>query len=78
MALAKLLNINPTINTDIVSLNLLETNKTRSKTDKLPKQEARIIPNDESKISDKKDGKIPAPKITKATPKLEPELNPKT
>ena len=61
-----------------VSRNRLETTIIKSKTKKLPKHEASMIPYEESKISAKNEGSNPAPKITKATPKLEPELNPKT
>jgi hypothetical protein len=56
----------------------LETKKTKDKTNKLPKIEANKIPKLDKKISAKKEGKIVAPIMTKATPKLEPELNPKT
>lgn len=78
MALVKLPNIKPTINIAIVSRNLWETAKTANKTKKLPRLEAKIIPYDESKNEAKKGGKNPAPKIIIATPKLAPELNPKT
>ncbi|MNR27452.1 hypothetical protein D3C85_1447270 [compost metagenome] len=76
--MVKLPNINPTIKIAIVSLNRCETNKTSSKTSVLPKVEAKTIPYDDNAIIFKKDGKKPAPRITKATPKLAPELNPKT
>ena len=78
MELVKLANIKPTIKIAIVSRNLCETAKTAIKTKKLPKLEAKTIPKDESKIEDKLIGKKAAPKTIVATPKLAPELNPKT
>ena len=78
IAEVKLLNINPTIRIDITSRKYFDTIKMRSNTKKLPAQEARIIPCDESRKSVKKSGKKLLPKTTKATPKLEPELNPST
>lgn len=62
----------------MVSFNFLETKKTRDSTNKLPKIEASKIPKLDKKISAMKVGKIEAPIITNATPKLEPELNPNT
>ena len=52
--------------------------KTEIKTKKLPKLEAMIVPNEERKNSDSEMGNNEAPKMTIATPKLAPELNPKT
>ncbi len=62
----------------MVSFNFLETKKTKDKTNKLPKIEASNIPKLDKKTSAKNAGKMEAPIITKATPKLEPELKPKT
>jgi hypothetical protein len=62
----------------MVFFNFLATTKTANKTKKLPKQEAIIIPNGDNKMEVAKPGKKLAPKTTKATPKLEPELKPKT
>lgn len=71
-------NINPIISIAIVSLTLEDTIKTASSTKKLPKLAAITILhfeiNNEAKIPPKK----PEPNITKATPKLAPELIPKT
>ena len=78
MALVKLPNIKPTISIAMVLRKLCETDKTANKTRKLPKLEAKIIPYEESKNEPKTGGKKAAPKITVATPKLAPELNPKT
>ena len=78
MALVKLPNIKPTIRMAIVLRKLWETDKTANKTKKLPKLEAKIIPYEESRNEAKTGGKKAAPKITVATPKLAPELNPKT
>ena len=63
---------------DRVSFNYLETKKTKDKTNKLPIMEENKIPKLETKISPKKAGKMDAPIITKATPRLDPELKPKT
>ncbi len=51
---------------------------TDNKTKKLPKLEASMIPYDERKNIERKGGKKAAPNITIATPKLAPELSPKT
>lgn len=62
----------------IVSLTLLETAKTANKTKKLPKLAAitilHFVVNDAAKAPPNN----PEPKITNATPKLAPELIPKT
>ena len=52
--------------------------KTDNKTKKLPKLEASMIPYDERKNTERNGGKKVAPNITIATPKLAPELSPKT
>ena len=78
IALVKLANISPTIKIAMVSRSRWETNKTASKTIVLPKQEARIMPYEDNKKEAKKAGKKADPKITNATPRLAPELNPKT
>lgn len=44
MAPAKLLNINPAINMVMVSRKNLDIKSTNSNTEKLPKQEAKMIP----------------------------------
>jgi hypothetical protein len=44
IAPAKLLNINPAINMVMVSRKYFEINKTNNNTEKLPKQEAKMIP----------------------------------
>ena len=62
----------------MVSRNFCETNNTANSTKKLPKHEAIIIPYEDMIIDDAKLGNNPAPRIIMATPKLEPELNPKT
>lgn len=78
MAEVKLANIKPTINIAMVSRKRCATTKTATKTMVLPAVEAKIIPYDDKTMLDKKEGKSPAPKITNATPKLAPELNPST
>src|SRR6476469_6970523 len=78
IALVKLPNISPTINIAIVSRSLRETTNTASRTNKLPKQEAMTIPYDEPSIDPKTPGINAAPRITNATPRLEPELSPRT
>lgn len=78
MALVKLPNINPTIKIAIVSRNRFAIIKTEISTIKLPKLEAIIIPNEETNHSDSEMGNKEAPNITIATPKLAPELKPKT
>ncbi len=78
MAPVKLLNIKPTIKIDMVSRSRLDTIKISAKTNKLPRHEAKIIPYEDNKNGEKIEGKNPAPKITNATPKLEPELKPRT
>ena len=62
----------------MVSLSFWETNKTAINTKKLPKLEASMIPYDERKNTERNGGKKVAPNITIATPKLAPELSPKT
>ena len=62
----------------MVSLTFEETIKTADNTRKLPKLAAIIILHLDTKIEAKAPLKIPAPKITSATPKLAPELIPKT
>ena len=74
----KLPNINPTINIAIVSRIRFAITKTDKSTMKLPKLEAIIIPYVERKNSDNETGNKDEPNITTATPKLAPELNPKT
>ena len=77
-ALVKLPNISPTIKIDMVSLIRCETDSTSIKTSELPTHEASTIPYEERKMPLKNGGTNPAPKIIKATPKLAPELSPKT
>lgn len=71
-------NMSPIIKMAIVSLTLEETTKTASSTKKLPKLAAittlHLEINNEANIPPN----IPDPKITKATPRLAPELIPKT
>ena len=55
-----------------------ETASTANKTSELPIQEAKTIPYEERKNGLKEAGTTPAPKITKATPRLAPELSPRT
>lgn len=71
-------NINPIINIAIVSLTLLETAKTANKTIKLPKLAAITILHFVVSVVAKTPPNKPEPKITNATPKLAPELIPKT
>jgi len=78
IALVKLENISPTIRIAIVSRSFWETTKIASNTKVLPKHDAKIIPKEETKKDPKNAGKNADPKITKATPKLAPELNPST
>ena len=49
IAPVKLLNINPTIKIDMVSRRLCDTINIITKTNKLPKQEAKIIPYEDNK-----------------------------
>lgn len=62
----------------MVSLTFDETTKTAKSTKKLPKLAAITIVHLETKSVAKTPPKIPDPKITKATPKLAPELIPRT
>lgn len=78
MALVKLANISPTIKIAIVFRKCCATNKTNIKTATLPNVDAKTIPYGDNKIEFKNDGNKPAPKITIATAKIAPELNPKT
>ena len=78
MADAKLPNIRPTIKIAIVSFNFLETIKIKIKTKKLPNADEIIIPKGDISIEVANAGKNCAPKIKNATPKLDPELKPKT
>ena len=71
-------NINPIIRIAIVSLTLLETAKTASKTRKLPKLAAITMLHFVAIAVANKPPNNPEPKITRATPKLAPELIPKT
>lgn len=70
--------MSPIIRIAIVSLTLEETTKTANNTKKLPKLAAITIAHFEIKSVAKTPPKIPEPKITKATPKLAPELIPRT
>lgn len=78
MAAVMLANINPIIRIAMVSLTLSDTIKTASRTKKLPKLAAITKPHFEIKRDAKTPPKIPEPRITNATPKLAPELIPKT
>lgn len=71
-------NISPIISIAIVSLTFEETNKTAKSTKKLPKLAAITILHLEIKNDVNTPPKKPEPKITKATPKLAPELIPRT
>ena len=71
-------NINPIIRIAIVSLTLEDTTITANKTKKLPKLAAITILHLEIKKLAKTPPNNPEPKITKATPKLAPELIPRT
>ncbi len=62
----------------IVSLTLLETAKTANNTKKLPKLAAITMLHLETSAVAKNPPKILEPKMTNATPKLAPELSPKT
>lgn len=62
----------------IVSLTLLDTAKTANSTKKLPKLAAITTLHFDTRAVAKKPPKSPEPKITKATPKLAPELIPST
>ena len=78
MALVKLPNIRPTINIAMVSRRRWDTKRTAIKTRKLPMQEDSTIPYDESNSEVANVGRNAAPRMTKATPRLEPELSPRT
>ena len=71
-------NIKPIIRIAIVSLTLLDTAKTANNTKKLPRLAAITILHLEIKAVANKPPNNPEPKITTATPKLAPELIPKT
>lgn len=71
-------NISPIINIAIVSRTLEDTIKTARSTKKLPKLAAITMLHFEINNVEKIPPKIPDPKITKATPKLAPELIPRT
>ena len=62
----------------MVSLTFDDTTKTARSTKKLPKLAAITILHFEINKDAKMPPKTPDPKITKATPKLAPELMPKT
>ena len=62
----------------MVSLTLLETAKTANKTRKLPKLAAITILHLDIRAVANNPPNNPEPKITKATPKLAPELIPRT
>ena len=66
------------INMAIVSLTLLETAKTAKSTKKLPKLDAITILHFEINTAARKPPNKPEPSITRATPKLAPELIPNT
>src|SRR5690606_10955649 len=74
----KLLNIKPTINNVAVLLTLLIASKTPNNTVKLPATDANTKLYGEVTYCCIPKGKNPAPKTTKATPKLAPELSPNT
>ena len=78
MAAAILANISPMINMAMVSLTFIETNVTKSNTKKLPKLAARTILHLEVRARAIDPVKKVAPIMAKATPKLAPELIPKT
>ncbi len=71
-------NINPIIKIAIVSLTFEETIKTNSKTKKLPMLAAITKLHFDNRNVARNPPKIPLPKITKATPRLAPEVIPKT
>lgn len=71
-------NIRPIMRIAIVSLILLETDRTAKSTKKLPKLAEITIAHLDIKAVANKPPKRPEPKITKATPKLAPELIPNT
>lgn len=62
----------------IASLTFVETIKTVSKTKKLPKVAAMTMLHFEAKIPRKIPPKSEAPMVTNATPKLAPDVIPKT
>jgi len=62
----------------MVSLTLLETAKTANKTKKLPKLAAITILHFDMSTEANKPPNNPEPKMTKATPRLAPELIPNT
>lgn len=71
-------NIRPIINIAIVSLTRVDTIKTANKTRKLPKLAAITILHFEINKAVTEALRKPAPKKTKATPRLAPELIPRT
>jgi len=71
-------NINPIIKIAIVSRTLEDTIMTANKTKKLPKLAAITKLHLEIKKAAKNPLKIEAPIITKATPKLAPDVIPRT
>ncbi len=71
-------NIKPIIRIAIVSLTLLETAKTANSTKKLPKLAAITTLHLDINAVAKSPPNNPEPKITRATPKLAPELMPNT
>ena len=73
-----LANMSPMIKIAMVSRTLMETIKTASNTKKLPKLAAITIVHFDIKSVVKIPPKTEVPKITKATPKLAPELIPNT
>ena len=74
MALVKLPNISPTINIAVVSRSFRETARTANSTTKLPRHDAMMIPYGERISGANTDGSKAVPRITNATPRLDPEL----
>ena len=71
-------NIKPIISIAMVSLTLCDTAKTANNTRKLPRLAAMTILHFEIKVVAKNPPKRPDPKIIRATPKLAPDVIPKT
>ena len=78
MAAVMLANMSPMMRIAIVSRTFNETIKTANNTKKLPKLAAITMLHLDIKNKEKTPPKTEEPKITKATPKLAPELIPKT
>ncbi len=70
--------MSPMIKIAIVSRTFEDTNKTAKSTKKLPKLAAMTTAHFEMSNDAKTPPNSPEPKITRATPKLAPELIPKT